>query len=220
MNLFKAMVIVTLVISRNTFAADYLNYLDSHASPNMAIIVIDMYESFDERLPGFSRTSKTISNSVKRVAEKGGMVICVIENLHKPPQKTCPDEVIPASVKDTSKGQRYLSLEKPRLSAFDGSGLHRQLVANNIQHLLITGAYTGLCIRDTVVDALSRGYQVSLFFDAVTSTSGIEATYNTENGSVANIRRTIVAVAAKNARIIRFDEFLPSWNYTAVPMAG
>ena len=176
--ILNVMTIAIFFTSKNTFAHNYLHYLNLHAGPNMAVLVIDMYESFDEQLPGNSQTSKAISSSVQIVSDKGGMVICIIEDLLKPPKKTCPEAVIPASVKDTGSGRRYISLEKPRLSAFDGTELQQQLLVNNIQHVLITGAYTGLCIRDTVMDALSRGFQVSLFFDAVTSTPGMISTYN------------------------------------------
>ena len=58
-------------------------------------------------------------------------------------------------------------VKKLRASAFFNTGLNDQLARLNVSNLFIVGESTSGCIRASVVDAFSLGYQVCLLEDCV-----------------------------------------------------
>ncbi len=56
---------------------------------------------------------------------------------------------------------------KTAFSALKAEGLHLSLQEHNIQHLLVGGLETPVCIYQTVVDALRAGFRVTLLTDCL-----------------------------------------------------
>ena len=66
-------------------------------------------------------------------------------------------------------GEREFLLEKRRMSAFHGTDLDLLLRETGVKRLLICGVKTNVCIRATVQDAFSFGYECYVPRDAVAS---------------------------------------------------
>ncbi len=58
-------------------------------------------------------------------------------------------------------------LEKKRYSAFYGTGLDELLERLGVDHLVITGTVTNICVMVSAIEALMRGYRVTVPKDAV-----------------------------------------------------
>jgi len=57
--------------------------------------------------------------------------------------------------------------EKEAYSGFEGTDMHERLQAEGVRRLFIGGLATDYCVLNTVVDALTYGYEVFLLSDAV-----------------------------------------------------
>ena len=156
-----------------TNSDNYLAYLDEIASSNIAVIVVDMYASDQYVVPGFTSTSNYISEIVTKVSDSNGLVVCVTEHSPKGERKICPHNVIPQKIQEKEKNRRFLTIDKTHYSAFKETKLNEILIKNGITSILVVGAYTDMCIKDTVIDALYNQFNVTLFFGAVTTTPGI-----------------------------------------------
>ncbi len=62
-------------------------------------------------------------------------------------------------------------LEKTSFSAFGAPGFEELLLQNRTRHLVIAGIEAHVCVRQTCLDALSRGIEVSLLADCTESRS-------------------------------------------------
>lgn len=58
-------------------------------------------------------------------------------------------------------------LDKKRYSAFYGTELNELLMRLGIRHLVITGTVTNICVLVSAIEALMRGYRVTVPADAV-----------------------------------------------------
>lgn len=58
-------------------------------------------------------------------------------------------------------------LEKTRYSAFYGTTLDRLLGELGVDHLVVTGTVTNICVMVSAIEALMRGYRVTVPRDAV-----------------------------------------------------
>jgi nicotinamidase-related amidase len=97
-------------------------------------------------------------------------------------------EIIPELVPEDHDGR----IEKIHGSSFQETDLSDILQEHDISHLYITGAQSENCVNATTVDALERGYRVSLISDA----------HTTDDGSViAQINRKFVESEARGAAI-------------------
>jgi nicotinamidase-related amidase len=97
-------------------------------------------------------------------------------------------EIIPELVPEDHDGR----IEKIHGSSFQETDLSDILQEHDISHLYITGAQSENCVNATTVDALERGYRVSLISDA----------HTTDDGSViAEINGKFVESVARGAAI-------------------
>ncbi|KAL1898218.1 hypothetical protein Sste5346_003624 [Sporothrix stenoceras] len=67
-----------------------------------------------------------------------------------------------------------LVVDKPGKGAFWATGLHRQLMARGVTHLLIAGVTTECCVAMTAREASDRGFQCCILTDC---TGGFEASF-------------------------------------------
>jgi len=75
-----------------------------------------------------------------------------------------PDLKIPREAKIVSKAT---SADKEAYSGFDGTGLERELKAVGIRRVFVGGLATDYCVKSTVLDALSLGFETVLLLDAI-----------------------------------------------------
>ena len=64
---------------------------------------------------------------------------------------------------------RYPVLEKKTFSCFGNSDFVKTLVNTGRKTMILTGIETHICILQTAIDALERGYKVIIPYDSVTS---------------------------------------------------
>ena len=108
-----------------------------------------------------------------------------------------PDLHLPPAAVIVSKG---MDPNADGYSAFDavsedGFGLADQLAALGIAHLCVGGLATDYCVKATVLDALERGFAVSLLIDAV---AGV-------NVNPGDADRAIEAMRAAGALVVPID---------------
>jgi len=70
---------------------------------------------------------------------------------------------------------------KRGLNAFSNTDLDRILDENGIEHVVLAGAVTSICIDSTGRAAHERGYRVSVLSDCTAGRSNFEQTYYCEN---------------------------------------
>jgi nicotinamidase-related amidase len=107
-------------------------------------------------------------------------------------------EIIPELVPEDHDGR----VEKIHGSSFQETDLADILQEHDISHLYVTGAQSENCVNATTVDALERGYRVSLISDAHTTDDG--AVVAAINGKFVESSAHGAAIAVKN-----LDQLLP-----------
>lgn len=71
----------------------------------------------------------------------------------------CPDLALPADVIVISKGEEP---DRDAYSAFDSTGLGQRLRSAGVRRLFVAGLALDYCVRATVLDGLSAGFEVHL----------------------------------------------------------
>jgi nicotinamidase-related amidase len=107
-------------------------------------------------------------------------------------------EIIPELVPEDHDGR----VEKIHGSSFQETDLAEILQEHDISHLYITGAQSENCVNATTVDALYRGYRVSLVSDAHTTDDG--SVVAAINGKFVESSARGEAIEVKN-----LDQLLP-----------
>lgn len=74
------LILLLLTILAKVNAEDFEKHLLDTSDHATAIIVIDMFQSPQSDLPGFSETSSNIQSAVSAVHQQGGLVVCIIES--------------------------------------------------------------------------------------------------------------------------------------------
>jgi len=72
---------------------------------------------------------------------------------------------------DVVRDQREIPVHKKHGDSFEGTDLGEHLARLGIRHVVVSGMVTHGCVKNTVLGALKRGYQVTLVKDAHTSYS-------------------------------------------------
>ncbi len=104
-----------------------------------------------------------------------------------------PDLEIPCETLIVSKGT---SPDAPGYSAFEGTGLSRELALRSVRRLLAGGLATDYCVRATVLDALHEGVAVVIVSDAC---RGIDA-------APGDIARALAEMTAAGATLVTAQE--------------
>lgn len=144
-----------------------------------ALLVTDMIFDFVDPegklyVPGIETIVPRTAEIVAEARRKGVPVIYV-NDAHEPDDEefgrwgehavkgTTGTEVI----KELAPEDGDYVLEKKRYSAFYGTGLEKLLEELGVERIVITGTVTNICVMVTTVEALMRGYRVTVPADAV-----------------------------------------------------
>ena len=116
---------------------------------------------------------------------------------------------LPASVEVISKG---MEAESDGYSAFEGLSATGQplaelLSAAGVDQLCVGGLATDYCVRATVLDALERGFAVTLLTDCV-------AGVNVQQG---DSRRALMEMEQAGARMLTLDSLLLELQRESIP---
>ncbi len=81
-----------------------------------------------------------------------------------------------------SYGEKILTVPGKRgLNAFSNTDLAERLQGNQIEHVVVAGAVTSICIDSTGRAAHERGYRVSILSDCTAGRSNVEQNFYCEN---------------------------------------
>ncbi len=165
-----------------------VSHLKVSVTKYSALIIVDMQRDFCEGgslpVPGCSKIIPVINGYID-IFVKAGLPVIASRDWHPPNHMSfkefgglwpphCvqgtegaefhPDLRLPENTVVISKA--YLP-DKEAYSAFDGTELHYVLSKAGIRRLFVAGVATDYCVRATVLDALSLGYEVILLTDAI-----------------------------------------------------
>jgi nicotinamidase/pyrazinamidase len=146
-----------------------------------ALLIVDMINDFVEEtgalsVPGANEIIDTIAVIAREARELGAPVIYV--NDSHDPHDTEFETWGPHAITGTEGASVAKGLEphkgdyvltKKRFSAFFETGLEKLLRSLGVEHLIITGTVTNICIFATALDAITRGYSVTVIEEGVTA---------------------------------------------------
>jgi len=107
-----------------------------------------------------------------------------------------PDLKLPKETKIVSKAS---SSDKEAYSGFDGTDLERELKNAGIRRVFVGGLATDYCVKSTVLDALSLGFETVLLFDAI---KGVDV----NPGDSERAIREMLGKGAKKAFLSDFED--------------
>jgi len=125
-----------------------------------ALIVIDVQEKLFPHIYGRGDVVRNICRLI-RFAKIVGMPIILTEQYPKGLGKTIPE------IKELTPGIK--PIEKIEFSCFRTPIFEDALRRLNVKTLIIVGIETHICVSQTAIEGLSRGYKVCVIGDAVSS---------------------------------------------------
>jgi nicotinamidase-related amidase len=138
-----------------------------------ALAVIDMQEAFRPVMPDFGEVASRIATAVEgaRLLE---VPVILTEQYPKGLRHTAEEIIarLPAEMK---------AIEKSCFSSCGSDDFLSQLIGNNKKQVLVCGIEAHICVLQTSLDLLERGFEVFLLVDCITSR-------NAENKQVALAR--------------------------------
>ena len=126
-----------------------------------ALAVIDMQEAFRPVMPDFGEVAARIATAVEGASLLEVPVI-VTEQYSKGLKHTAEEIVarLPAELK---------AIEKTCFSSCGSDDFLSQLIGSNKKQVLVCGIEAHICVLQTSLDLLERGFEVFLLVDCITS---------------------------------------------------
>ena len=131
----------------------------SNPSEHLGLLLIDFQDVFLKEIPDRERLLKRSTFALK-AAELLGVSIAVTEQI---PEKLGATTEVMRSYWDVNTPV----FDKSAFSAFDAEGLHQWIESNQIDHLLLAGIETSICIYQTALQALGADIGVTLLSDCI-----------------------------------------------------
>ncbi len=155
-----------------------------------ALIVLDMQNDFVETegpqaVPGASEIVPAIASASDRMREKGDLIVWVlraysadgsnVEAVRRPEFQRRPYVVSGTRGAELVSGLKPrpedLTMVKPSFSAFFRTDLDLKLREAGVSKIVACGVDLSRCVRSTLVEAVSLGYECSVLAPAVASRS-------------------------------------------------
>ena len=163
-----------------------------------ALLVIDVQNGVVSQAFERDAVVVQINKAIESARENNLPVIWVQHSEDEMPIGSHYWEIIPDLVPEAHDGR----VDKIHGSSFEETDLVEILQEHDVSHLYVTGAQSENCVNATTIDALERGYRVSLVSDAHTTDDGsVVASINSkfvESGACGH------AIEVKN-----LDQILP-----------
>ena len=131
----------------------------SNPSEHLGLLLIDFQDVFLKEIPDRERLLKRSTFALK-AAELLGVSVAVTEQI---PEKLGATTEVLRSYWDVNTPV----FDKSAFSAFDAEGLLRWIESNQIDHLLLAGIETSICIYQTALQALGADIGVTLLSDCI-----------------------------------------------------
>ncbi len=126
---------------------------------HLGLLVIDLQDAFLKVIPDF----KTILKRSAFAVEAATLLGCKVAVTEQIPSKL-------GETTDTIKKllpEQALIFEKESFSAMEATGVDRWIEINQLDHLLLIGIETSICIYQTAVQALGDKTSVTLLSDCI-----------------------------------------------------
>jgi nicotinamidase-related amidase len=104
-----------------------------------------------------------------------------------------PDLKLPEDIEVVSKAYEP---DKDAYSGFEGTDLEERLRRYGIEKVFICGLATDYCVKNTVLDAISRGFETFLLTDAI---KGIDANPGDSEGAIEEMKQ-------RGAKLMSFND--------------
>jgi nicotinamidase-related amidase len=132
----------------------------SDPTNHLGLLLIDFQDAFLKAMPDSERLLKRTHFAIQ-AARLLGVSIAATEQL---PEKLGHTTEALSSVWSPNTPV----FDKSSFSAFEAEGLHRWIESNQIDHLLIAGLETSICVYQTAIQALGEEIGVTLLSDCIT----------------------------------------------------
>jgi nicotinamidase-related amidase len=133
--------------------------------PNTALVVIDVQIGVVEGAHERNAVVANISTLVEKARGEGVPVVWVQHSSEHLVKGSDAWQYVP----ELSLGESEPVVHKTFGDSFEGTDLEEVLAKGGIGHLVVAGAQTDQCIRNTIHGAFTRGYDVTLVGDAHTT---------------------------------------------------
>ena len=167
-----------------------MNQISKLSRESTALAVIDMQEAFREVIPDFGDVALRIAKAVDgaRLLE---VPVIVTEQYPKGLKHTAKEILarLPAEMK---------AIEKSCFSSCGAEDFLAQLAGRNIKQVLVCGIEAHICVTQTSLDLLERGFEVHLLVDCITSRQA-------ENKHVALARLTQAGAVMSTLEMALFE---------------
>lgn len=131
----------------------------SDPSNHLGLLLIDFQDVFLKAMPDRERLLQRTRFAVQ-AADLLGVSVAATEQL---PEKLGATTEVLTSVWDPNTPV----FDKSAFSALEAEGLHRWIEANQIDHLIIAGIESSICVYQTAVQALGEEIGVTLLSDCI-----------------------------------------------------
>ena len=126
----------------------------SNPSEHLGLLLIDFQDVFLKEIPDRERLLKRSTFALK-AAELLGVSVAVTEQI---PEKLGATTEVLRSYWDVNTPV----FDKSAFSAFEAEGLNRWIESNQIDHLLLAGIETSICVYQSALQALGADIGVTL----------------------------------------------------------
>ena len=167
-----------------------MNHISQLSREHAALAVIDMQEAFRHVIPDFGEVATRIAKAVEgaRLLE----VPVIVTEQYPRGLKHTAEEILPHLPADSQ------AIEKICFSSCGADAFQSQLIARNIKQVIVVGIEAHICVTQTVLDLLSRGLEVHLLIDCITSRKR-------ESKEVALLRLTQAGAVPSNLEMALFE---------------
>ena len=138
-----------------------MNHISQLSREHAALAVIDMQEAFRAVIPDFGEVASRIAKAVQgaRLLE----VPVIVTEQYPRGLKHTAEEILPHLASEPKV------VEKMCFSSCGAEEFHSQLISRDVKQVVVCGIEAHICVAQTVLDLLSRGLEVFLLVDCITS---------------------------------------------------
>ncbi|HJQ68953.1 MAG TPA: hydrolase [Blastocatellia bacterium] len=167
-----------------------MNQISQLSREHAALAVIDMQEAFRRVIPDFTEVASRIAKAVEgaRLLE----VPVIVTEQYPRGLKHTAEEIIPHIAAEAK------TIEKMCFSSCGSEDFRSQLTDRKIKQVIVCGIEAHICVTQTVLDLLARGFEVHLLVDCITARKA-------ESKQVALARLTQAGAVPSNLEMALFE---------------
>jgi len=134
--------------------------------PGSALLIIDVQQDLFEKTNPVYQADQLLDNiqTLVAAAHQGGVPVVYIQHNNKSGLlKDSPGWQLHPHL---SPQEGDLRVDKTRSNAFEQTPLDELLRARGVEHVVVTGMVTNICVKNTCLGAIALGYTTTLVSDA------------------------------------------------------